>query len=77
MFFFDLYTSHSFGYECTKRSNLHLLSPDHIIFSAGNIFQIVNLKTKEQIHVRSTSGGGIGAIAVSFEVETSCKCDIL
>ena len=62
MNFLSLY--HSFGYECKKRSNLHLLSQDHIIFSAGNMFQILNLKTKEQINLRSTSGGGIGAISV-------------
>lgn len=60
--FLSLY--HSFGFECTKRSNLHILTTDHIVFSTGNIFQILNVKTKEQINLRSTSGGGIGAIAV-------------
>ncbi|XP_057301359.1 cilia- and flagella-associated protein 44-like isoform X2 [Hydractinia symbiolongicarpus] len=55
---------HSFGFECTKRSNLHLLSPDYVIFSTGNYFQILNLKTKKQVNIRSTSGRGIGAIAV-------------
>ena len=35
------------------------------MFSAGNTFQILNLKTKEQVNIRSTSGGGIGALAVS------------
>ena len=42
-----------------------MLSPDHVIFSAGNTFQILNLKTSDQINMRSTSGGGVGAIAVS------------
>ena len=67
MYFLNSYLkSHSFGFECTKRSNLHLLSPDDVVFSTGNVFQIFNLNTKEQINVRSTSGGGIGAIAVSL-----------
>ncbi|XP_067037270.1 cilia- and flagella-associated protein 44-like isoform X2 [Acropora muricata] len=55
---------HSFGYECTKRSNLHVLDENCVVFSAGNTVEILNLQTQEQTHIRTTSGGGIGAIAV-------------
>ncbi|XP_064651335.1 cilia- and flagella-associated protein 44-like isoform X2 [Lineus longissimus] len=55
---------HSFGYDCQKRSNLHLLDENTVSFVAGNMVQILNLKTKEQTYIRSTSGGSIGAIAV-------------
>ena len=58
-------SSHSFGYECTKRSNLHVLDENSVLFSAGNTVEILNLKTQEQTHIRTTGGGGIGAIAVS------------
>jgi hypothetical protein len=36
------------------------------MFAAGNIVELLNLHTKEQTYIRSTSGGGIGAIAVSI-----------
>lgn len=55
---------HSFGYDCTKRANLHLLNEKTVVFAAGNLVQIVDLQTKEQTFLRSTSGGGIGAITV-------------
>ncbi|XP_060551905.1 LOW QUALITY PROTEIN: cilia- and flagella-associated protein 44-like [Ruditapes philippinarum] len=61
----DLLTlQHSFGYDCTKRGNLHLLNEKTVVFAAGNLVQIVDLLTKEQTFIRSTSGGGIGAITV-------------
>ena len=58
-------SSHSFGYECTKRSNLHVLDENSVLFSAGNTVEILNLKTQEQKHIRTTGGGGIGAVTVS------------
>ena len=57
-------SSHSFGFECQRRSNLHLLDDNTLMFIAGNVIQIVNMNTHEQKYVRSTTGGGIGAIAV-------------
>jgi len=38
------------------------------MFIAGNIIQIVNLRTFQHRYLRSTSGGGIGALAVSSAV---------
>ena len=58
-------SSHSFGFECTKRSNLHVLDEENVLFAAGNTVQILNMKTQQQTHIRTTSGGGIGAVAVS------------
>ncbi|XP_031554688.1 cilia- and flagella-associated protein 44-like isoform X2 [Actinia tenebrosa] len=55
---------HSFGYECTRRSNLHVMDEDTVLFSAGNVVQLLNIKTQEQSYFRTTGGGGIGAIAV-------------
>ncbi|XP_033757971.1 cilia- and flagella-associated protein 44-like isoform X3 [Pecten maximus] len=55
---------YSFGYDCTKRANLHLLDEKTVIFAAGNLVQLVDLQTREHTYLRSTSGGGVGALAV-------------
>nr|CAB3230210.1 WD repeat-containing protein 52-like [Phallusia mammillata] len=55
---------HSFGYDCCKRANLHLLKGPTLVFAAGNLVNILNLSTGEHRFLRSCGGGGIGAIAV-------------
>nr|XP_007983992.1 cilia- and flagella-associated protein 44 isoform X9 [Chlorocebus sabaeus] len=55
---------HSFGYDCRKRANLQLLDNSIAIYIAGNQLIFLNLKTKEQIYLRSSSGEGIGVIGV-------------
>ena len=57
--------SHSFGYDCKKRYNLNLIDSDTLIFSAGNLVQILNVNTKEQKYLKTTSGGAVGAIRAS------------
>ncbi|XP_048201777.1 cilia- and flagella-associated protein 44 [Perognathus longimembris pacificus] len=59
-----LILQHSFGYDCRKRANLHLIDSNSVIYVAGNQLVFLNLKTKEQTYLRSCSGAGIGAIAV-------------
>ncbi|XP_076869601.1 cilia- and flagella-associated protein 44 isoform X2 [Brachyhypopomus gauderio] len=54
--------SHSFGYDCKRRANLHLLDERTLAFVAGNVLVLSDVRTKEQRYVRSCSGGGIGAI---------------
>lgn len=63
--FLNRFHSHSFGYDCLKRANLHVLAKDVVAFAAGNFVQVVNLKTKHHEYLRSTCGGGIGALMVS------------
>ncbi len=58
--------SHSFGYECQKRSNLVVLSKETVAYAAGNMVILLNLSTQEQSFFRSLGGGGIGAIAVRY-----------
>ncbi|XP_048254045.1 cilia- and flagella-associated protein 44-like isoform X2 [Haliotis rufescens] len=55
---------HSFGYDCRRRANLFMLDSRTLIFIAGNLVQLLDINTKEQRYIRSTSGGGIGALAV-------------
>uniref|UniRef100_F6VRS6 Cilia- and flagella-associated protein 44 n=1 Tax=Ciona intestinalis TaxID=7719 RepID=F6VRS6_CIOIN len=55
---------HSFGYDCCKRSNLHLLNGPTAVFAAGNLVHLLNLNSREHKFIRSCSGGGIGSIAI-------------
>ncbi|KAM4046708.1 cilia- and flagella-associated protein 44 isoform 2-T2 [Anomaloglossus baeobatrachus] len=59
-----LHLLHSFGYDCTKRANLHLLNDQTLLYIAGTTAIILGLKTHEQQYLRSSSGQGIGAVAV-------------
>uniref|UniRef100_A0A8C9DMX2 Cilia- and flagella-associated protein 44 n=1 Tax=Prolemur simus TaxID=1328070 RepID=A0A8C9DMX2_PROSS len=55
---------HSFGYDCRKRANLQLMDSNIALYIAGNQLILLNLKTKEQIYLQSSSGEGIGVIGV-------------
>ncbi|XP_067268183.1 cilia- and flagella-associated protein 44 [Chanodichthys erythropterus] len=57
-----LHLSHSFGYDCGRRGNLQLLDEHTLVFIAGNLLILLDVHTKEQRYIRSSSGGGIGAI---------------
>ena len=63
-----MYFSHSFGYECEKRSNLVVLAKDMVVYAAGNLVVLLNLDTQQQTCIRSLGGGGIGALAVSLKL---------
>ena len=39
-----------------------------MMFIAGNLVEIVNMRTFQHTYLRSTSGGGIGALVVSYPV---------
>ncbi|XP_007945643.1 cilia- and flagella-associated protein 44 [Orycteropus afer afer] len=55
---------HSFGYDSRKRANLQLLDSNTLMYIAGNQLILLDLKTKNQTYLRSSSGGGIGVIGV-------------
>ncbi|XP_046733325.1 cilia- and flagella-associated protein 44 isoform X1 [Silurus meridionalis] len=57
-----LQLSHSFGYDCKRRGNLQLLDENTLAFMAGNILVLLDMNTKTQRYIPSSSGGGIGAI---------------
>ncbi|GCB72348.1 hypothetical protein scyTo_0006264 [Scyliorhinus torazame] len=61
----DLLTfSYSFGYDCTRRVNIQLIDEQTILFVAGNRVILMDIKTKEQRNVQSSTGGGIGIVMV-------------
>ncbi|XP_009865400.1 PREDICTED: WD repeat-containing protein 52, partial [Apaloderma vittatum] len=54
---------HSFGYDCTRSANLLPMDSQTLMYIAGNQVVLLDLRTKSQSYLRSTSGGGIGFIA--------------
>ena len=57
-----------------KRSNMHMLDDENILFAAGNVVQILNIKLGQMKYIRTIGNGGVGAIAVSeLEYETLNK----
>uniref|UniRef100_A0A3P9K0M3 Uncharacterized protein n=1 Tax=Oryzias latipes TaxID=8090 RepID=A0A3P9K0M3_ORYLA len=59
-----LHLSHSFGFDSRRRANLGVLDDSTLIFIAGNLMVLLDVHAQEQRFLRSSSGGGIGAIAV-------------
>ena len=55
---------YSFGYDCTQRSNLHVIDIETVIYIAGNMVVVLDMKSLNQRYIHSTSNGGIGNIAV-------------
>ncbi|XP_075252601.1 cilia- and flagella-associated protein 44-like isoform X3 [Convolutriloba macropyga] len=55
---------HSFGYDCTKRANLHLLDEDHLLFSAGSLVVVLSMKLRKHTYLKVIGGGSVGAITV-------------
>ena len=53
---------HSFGFESTKRNNLHYLDDSTVIFTVGAIVQTLNLETLEQTYLYGIDGGGVGFV---------------
>ncbi|XP_038057956.1 cilia- and flagella-associated protein 44-like isoform X2 [Patiria miniata] len=66
---------HSFGYDCKRLSNLYMLDANMLIFAAGNLVELLNIQTKEQKYIRSTGGGGIGAITVHPSSKYFAVCE--
>lgn len=61
----DLLTlHHSFGNDIKRRNNLHVLDNNTIMFISGNLIHFKKLDTEQLTYLRSSSGLGIGALAV-------------
>ncbi|XP_021254569.1 cilia- and flagella-associated protein 44 isoform X3 [Numida meleagris] len=54
---------YSFGYDCIRSVNLMVMDSQSLLYVAGNQVVILDLKTKSQSYLRSSSGGGIGFLA--------------
>ena len=55
---------HSFGFESTKRNNLHYIAPDVVVFTVGNEVQTLHLVTGAQTYLHGVDGKGVGMVCV-------------
>ncbi|CAM6106313.1 unnamed protein product [Calypogeia fissa] len=65
----------SFGLEGSRRDNVAYLAPDMLAHSCGNAVHFLNIATKEQTFLKSTSGRGIGAVAVHPQRQCFAVCE--
>jgi len=63
--------SHSFGYDSTRVSNLHMLDKDTIAYVAGAFLVIQNIKTGAQKYLQATGRVCFGAVTVSSTTDGS------
>lgn len=54
----------SFGFDSHRKNNVHILSPEHMIYAGGVNYFILNINDGSTEIFFSKDGGGIGAIAV-------------
>ncbi|CAF1263483.1 unnamed protein product, partial [Didymodactylos carnosus] len=54
----------SFGYDCNKRGNLHLLDNKTIMFTAGCYVELIDLPSGKHKYIRTSGGYSVGALAV-------------
>ena len=62
----SLFYRHSFGYDCQRRANLHILDSSTLIFVTGNLIHFLDTGSKCLVFRRSANGCGISCIAVSI-----------
>ena len=58
----SLTLSHSLGYDCTRRNNLHVLDEKTLLYASGNLLHFLDIETGELRFLRTV--GGITAIQV-------------
>ena len=58
----SLTLSHSLGYDCTRRNNLHVLDENTLLFASGNLLHFLDIESGELKFLRTS--GGITALQV-------------
>ncbi|RUS78330.1 hypothetical protein EGW08_013908 [Elysia chlorotica] len=54
----------SFGYDCQRMANLHVLDKETVVFMSGFVLTFFNHVTKEQTFLRCIGGSCFGALAI-------------
>ena len=57
-------SSCSFGYDCNRRGNLHVLDNKTVMFIAGCVLELIDLSTGEHKYIRTMGGYSIGTLVV-------------
>lgn len=55
---------HSFGYDCQRMANLHLLDENTLVFMSGFVLTFFDLNTKEKSYHRCLGGSCYGALCI-------------
>ena len=58
----SLTLSHSLGYVCTRRNNLHVLDEKTLLYASGNLLHFLDIDTGNLRFLRT--GGGVTALQV-------------
>ena len=58
----SLTLSHSLGYDCTRRNNLHVLDAKTLLYASGNLLHFLDVETGDLRFLRT--GGGVTALQV-------------
>ena len=58
----SLTLSHSLGYDCTRRNNLHVLDEKTLLYASGNLLHFLDVESGELKFLRT--GGGVTALVV-------------
>ena len=54
----------SYGYDCQRMANLHVLDKETLVFMSGFVLTFFNHITKEQTYLRCIGGSCFGALAI-------------
>ena len=55
---------HSYGFGCTRRSNMHFVDCDTVISAQGNTVVFLDIISLKKTYMFGVSGRGIGALAL-------------
>ena len=58
----SLTLSHSLGYDCTRRNNLHVVDAETLLYASGNLLHFLNCETGDLRFLRTV--GGVTALQV-------------
>ena len=58
----SLTLSHSLGYDCTRRNNLHVVDANTLLYASGNLLHFLDCETGELRFLRTI--GGVTALQV-------------
>lgn len=58
----SLSLSHSLGYDCTRRNNLHVVDANTLLYASGNLLHFLDCETGELRFLRTI--GGVTALQV-------------
>ena len=67
----DTNSSRSFGYDCHRRGNLHVLDNKTVMFVAGSVVELIDLSTGQHRYIHTVGGFSIGTLVVRRSMNSS------